>query len=142
MANGYPFNGTTLTFDSPTAAMPAYAITIRSWSSSGGDRPEIDITTAGDNFRKTIPGLETVMSYTFECVYQSPPGVSDSTWMSALEVWQDECAKGVLTLTFPTSCTETNGTAFSGNAWCTNVNFEGSLDSAISMSITFMMEAS
>tara|TARA_R100001463_G_scaffold29034_3_gene66266 strand:+ start:3353 stop:3793 length:441 start_codon:yes stop_codon:yes gene_type:complete len=141
MANGYSFNGTTLTFDTGDATVPAYPITITSWATSGGDRPEIDITTAGDTYRKILPGLETPNQYTFECVYQSPPGVTDAAWKAALDVWNDDCTKGVLTLTFPTSCSTTDNETFSGNAWCTNIDFEGSIDGAITMSITFLMEA-
>ena len=140
MALAYPLNGATLTFD--TASLSSQPITIRSWSTSGGERPEIDITTTGDTYRKTMPGLESPIFYSFECVYQSPAGVSDSAWKAILDSWHDDCEKGVLTLTIPTSCTETDAVAFSGNAWVTGLTFEGSMDSAVSMSITFMMEAS
>jgi len=140
MAIGYPFNGASLTFD--TASLSSQPITIRSWSTSGGERPEIDITTTTDTYRKMMPGLESPISYAFDCVYQSPAGVTDAAWKAILESWHAECEVGTLTLTIPTSCSDTDDVAFSGNAWVTGLTFEGSIDSAISMQITFMMEAS
>lgn len=50
-----------------TASAINFAITGFSWS--GGDRPEIDITTGSDNRRKVLPGLASSEEYTLSIKY-------------------------------------------------------------------------
>ncbi|MCP4758848.1 MAG: hypothetical protein GY876_05205 [Planctomycetes bacterium] len=50
-----------------TASEITFAITGFSWS--GGDRPEIDITTGGDDRRKVLAGLASPEEYTLSIKY-------------------------------------------------------------------------
>ena len=56
------FNGTTLVWDTNT-------LLVRNFSESGNGRAQIDITSASDTRKKSLPGLAEPRTFSFECVY-------------------------------------------------------------------------
>lgn len=134
----YSFNGTTFAFLGSTAGSAPFAFRLKSWSTSGGERPDIDTTGAANTRRETLPGMMSTVSYTFECVYDRSTG-TDQALIDWLNSRLDECGKGTLTFILPEDCAST-GTPFSGTGWLMNFDTSAALDESINLSLTFLMD--
>ena len=133
----HPFNGTTFSFTG--AAGVGFAFRLKSWSSSGGERPDIDTTGASNTRRETLPGMMSTVSYTFECVYDKASLADDQALIDWLNARLNECDKGTLTFTIKETCSTTE-TPFSGTGWLINFDTSAALDESINLSLTFLMD--
>ena len=87
------------TNEAATPASVTVVFAITGFSHSGGDRPEIDVTTGADKRRKVLPGLaspeEMTLSVKYEIEDAETPSVDNVVQLrEALEI----CDHGVLTM--------------------------------------------
>lgn len=136
------------TFTSASSVSTVFAIT--GFSHSGGDRPEIDITTGASNRRQVLPGLASPEEMTLSVKYvvdqdeEDPPNITDHgvNLRAALE----ECAYGTLkiVLNSTTACgTErtylpnTEDPVYTANVDAVSWNFSTELDGIMEGEVTF-----
>ena len=86
-----PFNAVTVSFTGAADAS-ATVFKVRSHSEAGNDRPDIDVTGAGDTRRVVLPGFAAVEKHTFEVILDTQ---ADRT---KFETWIGECATGTLSV--------------------------------------------
>lgn len=130
-----PFNGVTVTFQ-PAGAQGATTLKVRNHSESGNDRPDIDVTTAGDLRRVVVPGLAGAQKHTFEVLVQT--AAERGTVMG----WLAECTAGTLTVQTTVCGDAQPSTILTDDAWCTGVTYTGDLDGVWTYSIEFTVDHS
>tara|TARA_R100001463_G_scaffold29034_3_gene66267 strand:+ start:3783 stop:4235 length:453 start_codon:yes stop_codon:yes gene_type:complete len=142
------FNGVIVEFGDPQGT--PYKLYATSWATSGGDRPEIDLTTSEDQFRYSIPGLRATTRFSFECMFypdstQTTPDTPEE-FRNRLNTWKRTCTQDTLTIKIPDGCisgdppTQAYNEAFtSSTAWVSGLTFTGSIDSPIGFSIEFII---
>ena len=146
------FNGTVVTFDPDDVSggvtpVSPYRLYVKSWSTSGGTRPEVDVTTTENVTRKSIPGMPGPEEVSFECLFQpdqtQDPVDTSAQFKAKLDLWRKSCAKGFLKISVPIDCETPQGqnTSFSSSAHVKNVEFTGELDQAYTFNITFLVVA-
>lgn len=122
----------------PVEVTVAFAIT--GFSHSGGDRPEIDITTGSDKRRKVLPGLaspeEMTLSVKYEVDDAASPAVDNVVQLrEALEI----CDHGVLTMKMNESgaCSTPRTYLAAMDVDATTWNFSTELDGIMEGEVTF-----
>lgn len=122
----------------PVQVTVAFAIT--GFSHSGGDRPEIDITTGSDKRRKVLPGLaspeEMTLSVKYEVDDGATPAVDNVVQLrEALEI----CDHGVLTMKMNESgaCSTPRTYLAAMDVDATTWNFSTELDGIMEGEVTF-----
>ena len=123
---------------SPVQITVAFAIT--GFSHSGGDRPEIDITTGADKRRKVLPGLaspeEMTLSVKYEIDDSATPAVDNVVQLrEALEI----CDHGVLTMKMNESgaCSTARTYLAAMDVDATSWNFSTELDGIMEGEVSF-----
>ena len=123
---------------SPVEVTVAFAIT--GFSHSGGDRPEIDITTGSDKRRKVLPGLaspeEMTLSVKYEVNDEATPVVDNVVQLrEALEI----CDHGSLTVKMNSSgeCSTPRTYLTAMDVDATTWNFSTELDGIMEGEVTF-----
>tara|TARA_R100000655_G_scaffold72899_3_gene111386 strand:+ start:613 stop:1056 length:444 start_codon:yes stop_codon:yes gene_type:complete len=137
------FNGIIVQFGDPNGT--PYSLYATSWSTSGGDRPEIDLTSGSDAYRYTVPGLRSVTKYSFECVIRfdttAVPSETLTTFRNRLNTWKRQCDEDTITIKIPDGCPDGsqayNEIFTSSAAWVTGLTFTGSIDNPIGFTIEF-----
>jgi len=89
------------TFTSASSVTTVFAIT--GFSHSGGDRPEIDITTGASTRRQVLSGLASPEEMTLSVKYAIVDGESGYDHGVNLRAALLECASGTLTITLNSS---------------------------------------
>ena len=104
-----------------------FAITGFSWS--GGDRPEIDITTGTDNRRKVLAGLASPEEYTLSIKYNDEDLTTEMT----------ECDNGTLTVSLAsdTACDTTTAILNAVDVDIVSWNHSVELDGILEGEVTF-----
>ncbi len=133
------------TNEAATPAQVTVVFAITGFSHSGGDRPEIDITTGADKRRKVLAGLaspeEMTLSVKYEVDDDSTPTVDNVVQLrEALEI----CASGTLLikLNSSTDCGTAriylnNGSDVTANVDAVSWNFSTELDGIMEGEVTF-----
>ena len=130
--------------DTPVEKTVTFAIT--GFSHSGGDRPEIDITTAASSRRQVLAGLASPEEMTLSVKYQvddvSSPTTDDGVDLrEALVI----CASGALTIKMNNSDAcgtartylETDGQTYTSLVDAVSWNFSTELDGIMEGEVTF-----
>ncbi len=110
-----------------TASEITFAITGFSWS--GGDRPEIDITTGGDDRRKVLAGLASPEEYTLSIKYNGEDLTAEMI----------ECDHGTLTVSLAsdTDCDTTTAILNAVDVDIVSWNHSVELDGILEGEVTF-----
>ncbi|MCP4786582.1 MAG: hypothetical protein GY878_23840 [Fuerstiella sp.] len=105
-----------------------FAITGFSWS--GGDRPEIDITTGADNRRKVLPGLASPEEYTLSIKFEDDDDLSTE---------MVNCAVGALTVSLApdNSCATATAVLSAVSVDIVSWNHSVELDGILEGEVTF-----
>ena len=137
-------NGITAVFTTASTSTPAstvYTFKVTGFSYKGGDRAQIDVTTADDTRRKMLPGLASVEEVTLQIKYDNtatsaPLGGSDS-----LNLLVQHCAVGTLVISAaPSDDCGTPAALYSFNADVMSFNFSTELDGIVEGDISFMVK--
>jgi|11_taG_2_1085331.scaffolds.fasta_scaffold11607_4 hypothetical protein len=123
---------------------------ITGFSHSGGDRPEIDITTGASTRRQVLPGLASPEEMTLSIKYDIQAAGDDAETNPAVDVGVDlraaleECASGTLLIKLnPSTDCDTariylnNGSDVTANVDAVSWNFSTELDGIMEGEVTF-----
>ena len=128
------------TNEATTPAQVTVVFAITGFSHSGGDRPEIDITTGADKRRKVLAGLASPEEMTLSVKYE----VSDTTTPTVDSVVQlrealEICDHGVLTMKMNESgaCSTTRTYLAAMDVDATSWNFSTELDGIMEGEVSF-----
>jgi hypothetical protein len=131
-------------FTSASAVSTTFAIT--GFSHSGGDRPEIDITTGASTRRQVLPGLASPEEMTLSVKYEV---VAEGSFDAGVNLRAAllECASGTLTITLNSSaaCSAARiylqqgdeGEEITANVDAVSWNFSTELDGIMEGEVTF-----
>jgi len=128
------------TNEAATPAQLTVVFAITGFSHSGGDRPEIDITTGADKRRKVLPGLASPEEMTLSVKYEvddgaTPPVDNVVQLREALEI----CDHGVLTMKMNESgaCSTDRTYLVAMDVDATSWNFSTELDGIMEGEVSF-----
>ena len=110
------------------------AIVVTSLSMDAGERPQIDITAASDTQRKAVPGLRGVPT-------GSLTGILSDGNIQALESELTVCDVISLIITTNQDDCSTSETLLNANVHVTGFTVDASMDEAVSVTVTFILEA-
>tara|TARA_R110000787_G_scaffold107950_3_gene216170 strand:- start:853 stop:1278 length:426 start_codon:yes stop_codon:yes gene_type:complete len=134
-------NGITAVFTTSSTSTPAstdFTFKVTGFSYKGGDRAQIDVTTADDARRKMLPGLASVEEVTLQIKYDSTATGGSGSLKSLVE----NCGLGGLVITAaPSDNCGTNATLYSFDADVMSFNFSTELDGIVEGDISFMVKA-
>ncbi|MCP4786118.1 MAG: hypothetical protein GY878_21470 [Fuerstiella sp.] len=135
-------------FTSASSVTTVFAIT--GFSHSGGDRPEIDITTGSSTRRQVLAGLASPEEMTLSVKYEVQAAGDDPEIDPAVDVGVDlraaleECASGTLLIKLNASsdCGTAriylnNGSGLTANVDAVSWNFSTELDGIMEGEVTF-----
>mgnify|MGYP003632738657 CR=1 FL=1 len=107
----------------------AFTFSITGFSWSGGDRPEIDITTGASSRRQVLPGLASSEEYTLSIKF------NDQDLTGEME----KCAKGTLTVSLasPEDCSTVVALINEVNCDIVSFNYSVELDGILEGEVTF-----
>jgi hypothetical protein len=123
-----------------TNASFVYTFLVTGFSFKGGDRAQIDVTTAADTRRKMLPGLAAVEEFTLQIKYDDTATGSLVGGSSSLGTLLQDCPAGVLLIkAAPSDDCGTIATLYSVNADVMSFNFSTELDGIVEGDISFMV---
>tara|TARA_B100000575_G_C22499909_1_gene327651 strand:- start:24 stop:395 length:372 start_codon:yes stop_codon:yes gene_type:complete len=114
------FNGSTMTFGGT-------AYLLRNWSESGNARTQVDITSAADSRKVSLPGKAEPRTWSFECVYES------ATY-ATLQGYLDDTTPASLALSLGGSESVATVTAS-----LIGLEFTGEMDDAVTFTAEFLI---
>ena len=137
-------NGITATFTPSTGSAIDFAVT--GFSRSGGDRPEIDITTGASTRRQVLPGLASPEEMTLSVKYEIVTGEGAFDVGLNLRAALEECAYGTLKIVLNSSdacgtertyLANSEDPPYTANVDATSWNFSTELDGIMEGEVTF-----
>lgn len=125
-----------------TATNPSFVYTflVTGFSFKGGDRAQIDVTTADDTRRKMLPGLAAVEEFTLQIKYDDTATGSLVGGSSSLGTLLQDCPAGALVIkAAPSDDCGTVAELYNVNADVMSFNFSTELDGIVEGDISFMV---